>query len=433
MPSHYPVFIDGVRTPFQKAGTGFQSTNSHYLGASAIKSLLKKTGVSKEDINYVIMSTTVHHLQTSNIARECTLLAGLPPSVVAYTVSAGGSSAAIAISQAQHLIRNGIADCVIAGGTDCISDAPIGYKKEMRHKLFKARKLKTMGERLRFLLSLKLWDFLPEIPSITELSTGLTMGEYTERLAKKLSIPRHEQDRYTYESHQKATSALEQIRIKKEILPITLPSKTSITEDNGIRKKITLSDLERLSPVFDKKSGTLTAGNSSFLTDGAAVVLMTSEKKAKELGLLPKAKIIDEVFTAHDPHQDLLIGPVFSTQKILVRNSLNTNHIGVFEYHEAFAAQILAVLQCMDSTHFAKERLGLSRKIGTIPRDKLNSWGGSLAIGNPFSPNYARLMTTAVNRLEVEKQEFGLVGTCSGGGFGYTMLIKPLTPSSTLA
>ena len=418
------VIVDGLRTPFLKAGTGFADQQAYQLAASSIENILKKHSIDKSEVDHVIMSTTIHNLYTSNIARESTLAAGLPMTTPSYTVSAAGASAAVAISQAIQMVSLGKAECIIAGGTDCASDVPIGYRKKMQQKLFKARKLKTISDHVRFLLSLNPLDFLPEIPEVRERSTGLTMGQFTESLATQLGISRSEQDKFAVASHQLAAKAQKKGYLKKEIGSVKVSESETIGKDNGIREKVKLSELTNLKPAFSK-NGTLTAGNSSFLTDGASVVLIMSEAKAKSLSLQPKARLVDEVFTAHDPSTDLLTGPVFATEKLLKQTKTSTRDIGVFEYHEAFAAQILSVLKCLDSNEFAKKRLNRSQKIGEIDRDKLNQWGGSLAIGNPFAPNFARLLTTACNRLHVENQERALVGTCAGGGFGYAMMLEP--------
>ena len=406
-----PMVIDGCRTPFLRAGTGFRDAMSYQLASSAIGGLLRRTELDPGAVDQVILGATVSNPRTTNVAREAALDAGLPSNVPAFTVTAAGASATTAIDLAADAIRLGRTEAVIAGGTDCISDPPIGYRRGMRKKLFAARRLRGLWPTVRFLASLRPWDFLPDRIDVTEFSTGLTMGEYTEGLARRLGIDREAQDAYAAESHRRAAAA--RTHLAEEIVGVDLPD-LGIAEstDNGVRGDTSVEVLATLKPSFDR-DGTLTAGNSSFLTDGASVVLLTSEAFAQRHGLRPKARLRTSVLTAHDPRDELLLGPVHATPRALASMELGLDAIDVFEIHEAFAAQILAVLQLMDEA-------GQTR----IPRERLNAWGGSLALGNPFAPNGARLLTTAVHRLHVEDGHWGLVATCAGGALGQAMVLE---------
>ncbi len=419
------VVIDGMRTPFLKAGTDYSDLMGYQLGAMAIKGLLEKTGVDKNDIDRLVMGTTVHQMATSNVARECLLAAGLPDKIPANTVTMACISANMAISTAADLIRLGHADVVIAGGTDSVSDTPIGFKKKMRKKLFRAQKLKTTMDMIKFALGLRPSDFAPERPSITEFSTGLTMGQDCDRLAARIGVTREEQDSFAARSHQLSALAAESGLLDAEIVPAEIPPKfKAVSKDNGVRGNTTTEKLAKLRPAFYKKHGTITAGNASFLTDGAAVVLLMSEEKAKELGIQPKAKIRHYTFTAHDPKTDLLLGPAFAIPKVLQEEGLSLEDMDVIELHEAFAAQVLSVIKCLESDEFGTQHLGLPGKFGEVPLEKLNRWGGSLSLGHPFGATGARLVTTAANRLHEENGQLAILAACAGGAHGHAMILE---------
>ena len=419
------VFVAGTRTPFLKSGTHYQDMMSYQLGASAISGLLAKSGIKREDVDQVIMGTVIHNVRTPNVARESMLVAGLLDTTPAHTVSQACISANVAIAQASNMIKLGQADIIIAGGTDNTSDIPIGFPKKMRKKLFNARKIKSPLDSLKFLTSLRPSDFKPVTPNITEFTTGVTMGVDTDRLASRAGITRQEQDEFAVRSHNLAGEAQEKGFLESEISSTTsFPKNKTISKDNTFRADSTVEKISKLRPAFDKKNGTLTAANSSILTDGAAVVLLMSEEKALEMGLTPLATVEEYTFTARSPKDELLLGPAYSTPIILDAAGLSISDIGVFEYHEAFAAQLLANLKMLNSDKFAQEKLNKSKAIGEIPLDKLNIHGGSLALGHPFGATGARLMTTAVNRLHREDQEFAMLAACAAGGHGHAMLLK---------
>lgn len=426
IPGGSTVLVDGCRTPFQRTGTGYRDLMSYQLAAAAIRGLLRRTGVAGDGIDRVVLGATVPNPRTTNVAREAALTAGLPATVPAITMTAAGTSASAAISHGLDLIATGQAELVIAGGTDCMSDPPILFRRAMRQKLLGARRLKGFWPTLRFLASLRPWDFLPDIPDITEFTTGQTMGEFSEELAARLGIDRAAQDAYALASHRAAAAARKAGYLAAEIVPVVIPELgVDVGEDNGIREDSSLKRLARLRPAF-ANIGTLTAGNSSFLTDGASVVLLASEEYARRHGLPARARFVASVFTAHDPREELLLGPVYATPRVLEKAGLTFGDLDVFEIHEAFAAQILAVLEVMASDDFARRNLGLEGCVGEVPLERLNAWGGSLALGNPFAPNGARLVTTAANRLRREDGRYALITTCAGGGLGQAMVLERL-------
>ncbi|MFT7035122.1 MAG: acetyl-CoA acetyltransferase family protein [Cyclobacteriaceae bacterium] len=419
------VMIEGTRTPFLKSGTDYVDLMSYQLGAMAINGLINKSGVSANIVDRVIMGTVVHNITTSNVARECALTGGIPFTTPAHTVSQACISANAAISNGVDLIRTGQADVVVAGGTDSVSDIPIAFRKEMRKKLFAARSIKTFGQTLKFLLSLRPADFKPEVPAIAEFTTGRTMGLDCDLMAARYDIKREAQDEFAVRSHKLAAQAAESGILAEEITPASFPPHfQSVDKDNTYRGDSTIEKLAKLRPAFDKRNGTLTAANSSFLTDGAAVVLLMSEEKAKELGLTPKVSIRNYIFTGQDPDEELLLGPAYATYKLLAKEGLNLSNIDVFEYHEAFAAQILTNLKCLDSDQFAKDKIGSAKKLGEIPIDKFNIHGGSLSLGHPFGATGARLLTTAANRLKREDGNIALIAACAAGAHGHAMLLE---------
>ncbi len=423
--SRRPVVIDGCRTPFLRSGTQFQNLRSYDLARMAIKGLLHRSGIETGLIDRVIFGTVVQNMSTSNVARDAALAAGIPATTPAWTVTMACVSANQAITSAAELIRNNEADIVIAGGTESLSDIPIRYRKRFRHKLIAAQKYKSMRDYLSFFRGLRLSDLLPEIPEIAEFSTGRTMGEDCDRLAARIGVSREEQDEYAVRSHLNAARAIEQGVLAEETLTARIPPKFhTIDKDNGIRPDSTLEKLSALKPAFVKPHGTLTAGNSSFLTDGAAAVLLMAEETANKLGFTAKAAIRGYAWSAQDPQEELLLGPAYAIPKVLDSTGLKLQDIPVFELHEAFAAQVLANLKCLDSDTFARENLGRKKRVGEIPMDRLNIHGGSLSIGHPFGATGARLLTTTVNRMLRENADLGLTASCAAGAIGNAIVLE---------
>ena len=419
------VFIEGCRTPFLRSGTDYMDLMSYQLGQFAIKGLLVKTGLDPKLVDSVIMGNVISNVKTPNVAREAALTAGIPNSTPCRTVSLACISANRAISDGVMEIMTGHADVVIAGGIDHTSDSPIQFPRKMRKKLFKAQKLKTFGDTLGFVGSLRPSDFVPERPAVAEYTTNRVMGEDCDIMAARFGVSREEQDEFAVRSHQLAHKAHEEGHLPKEMTEVSLPPKFKpINRDNGIRGNTTLEKVKKLRPAFDKKFGTLTAANSSFLTDGAAVTLLMSEEKAKELGFKPRAEVVDFAFTGQSLDDELLLGPTYAVAKLLKRNNMTFNDFDVIEFHEAFAGQILANLKALSSDEFAQKQLGLDKAVGEVPMDRFNLWGGSLSIGHPFGATGARLMTTTANRLVHEKGTYGLLAACAAGAHGHAMIIK---------
>jgi len=421
------VIIDGCRTPFLRSGSDYMDLMSYQLGQYAIRGLLVRTGIDAKMVDSVIMGNVISNIQTPNVAREAALTAGIPDTTPCRTVSQACISANRAISDACLEIMTGQSEIVIAGGIDHTSDTPIQFPRKMRKKLFKAQRLKTLADRLKFVFSLRPSDFAPQRPKVSEYSTNRVMGEDCDIMAGSFDISREEQDAYAVRSHQLAAKAHEAGYLREEIVEVSLPPAFKpINQDNGIRGDSTLSKVARLRPAFDKKFGTLTAANSSFLTDGAAATLLMSEKKAKELNLTPKAEVVDFAFSGQSLEDELLLGPTYAVSKVLHKTGLELEDMDVIEFHEAFAGQILSNLKALASDQFARQKLGREKAVGKINMDRFNLWGGSLSIGHPFGATGARIMTTTANRLIKENGKYGLLAACAAGAHGHAMILKSI-------
>ena len=419
------VVIDGCRTPFLRSGTDYMDLLSYQLGGFAIKGLLTKTGLEPHKVDKVIMGNVISNVKTPNVAREAALTAGIPNTTPCRTVSQACISANRAISDGVMEIMTGQADIVIAGGIDHTSDTPIQFPRKMRKKLFKAQRIKTLGDNLKFLTSLRLSDFVPERPQVAEYTTNRVMGQDCDIMAARFKVSREEQDEFAVRSHQLAAKAHEDGHLPEEMVEVQLPPKfKAIDRDNGIRGNSTIEKVAKLRPAFDKKFGTLTAANSSFLTDGAAACLLMSEEKAKELGFTPKAEVVDFVFTGQSLDDELLLGPTYAVSKLLKRNKMSFEDFDVIEFHEAFAGQILSNIKALADDEFAKENLDRKEAVGEVPMEKFNLWGGSLSIGHPFGATGARLVTTTSNRLQKEGGTYGLLAACAAGAHGHAMILK---------
>ena len=419
------VLVDGARIPFQRAGTGYKQLMAYDLGRMAIEGLIGRSNIDAATIDRVIMGCVIQDVNTSNVARESALGAGLPLSIPAHTVTQACISSNQATTSAVDLIRSGQAEIVLAGGTETMSDIPIRFRRKFRQKLLDARKYKSLSDWLSFFKGLRPSDLLPDIPDISEFSTGETMGQSCDRMAAHFGISREAQDEYSLRSHRLAAKATHEGLLDEQLLPAAVPPDfKTIEHDNGFREDTSMEKLEKLSPAFIKPHGTITAGNSSFLTDGASASLIMSEAKARNLELQPMAYLREYTYVAQNPEDELLLGPAYATPVVLDKMGLSLSDIDVFEFHEAFAGQILTILKALNSDTFAKEKLNREQKVGEIPMDKFNLWGGSLSLGHPFGATGTRIVTTAANRLHQEDGRFALVTACAAGGQGHAMILE---------
>ncbi|KAL7557288.1 hypothetical protein ACA910_016249 [Epithemia clementina (nom. ined.)] len=417
------VVVAGVRLPFSMTSTIYEDQLAVDLQRMAIQGLLTQTALPKNEVDYVIAGNVIQEVRTSNIAREAAINAGLPQSIGAHTIAQACISANAAICAGAEKILTGHAKVVIAGGTETFSDVPIRLKRPIRQKLITVSKAMKKGGMLgafsHMVKGLSMKDLGVETPAIANYTTGEVMGVSSDRLSAKFGVSRDDQDNFTVRSHQLAAQAHKDGFYKNDVLPYK-----GSTEENGIKGDSTKESVGKLKPAFIKPHGTHTAANSSYLTDGAAATLLMSESKAKELGYKPLAYLRDWSFKACDPFEQLLLGPTYCSQQLLVKNNMDLEtDIGVFEIHEAFAGQILSNLTAMDSQKFADDYFG-GKKVGKVDMDKMNTKGGSLAVGHPFGATGSRLVTTASRRLQQEGARFALVAACADGGLGHACILE---------
>ena len=420
------AIVEGCRTPFLKSGTGFKDMTAVDLGTLAVRELLSRAEVEGPEVDEVVYGTVVHSVQAPNIAREVSLKAGIPPKVPSFTVSRACASSNQAITSAAEKIALGQGDVVIAGGAESLTDIPILVSKPLRDRLVAASKAKSMGARLKAFAGFRPSELAPMTPAIAEPSTGETMGESAERMAKENGISREEQDRWALRSHELAAKGTADGRLTAEIAPVYLPPEYDevVDRDNGIREDTSLEKLANLRPAFDRKYGTVTAGNSSPLTDGASAVLLMNEERAAAEGREPLGYIRSWAYAALAPTDQLLQGPAFAIPRALDRAGLTMDDIDLWEMHEAFASQVLSNLQWLDSDTFAREKLGRARKVGILPEDRINVMGGSIAIGHPFGGTGGRLTVTLLNEMKRRGAGLGLISVCAAGALGFAMVVE---------
>uniref|UniRef100_A0A8C8FFZ2 Trifunctional enzyme subunit beta, mitochondrial n=1 Tax=Oncorhynchus tshawytscha TaxID=74940 RepID=A0A8C8FFZ2_ONCTS len=391
------VLVEGVRTPFLLSGTTYADLMPHDLARAALQGLLHKTSLPKDAVDYIIYGTVIQEVKTSNVAREASLGAGFSDKIPSHTVTMACISSNVAMTT----------------GT--------GVRK-MRKTMLALNRAKTLGQRLSLIGSIRMAHLTPELPAVAEFSTAETMGHSADRLAAAFGVTRLEQDEFALRSHTLAKQA-QDAGLLSDVISFKVPGRDTVAKDNGIRPS-SMEQLAKLKPAFIKPHGTVTAANSSFLTDGASAVLIMSEEKALAMGYKPKAYLRDFVFVSQDPKDQLLLGPAYGTPKVLARAGLTMDDIDVFEFHEAFAGQIMANLKALDSDWFAQTYMGRKVKVGAPAMEKFNLWGGSLSLGHPFGATGCRLVTTVAHRLLKEGGQYGLVAACAAGGQGHAMVIE---------
>ena len=419
------AIVAGVRTPFAKAGTAFKSISAIDLGKLCVAELLQRTNLDGKEVQALVFGTVIPSVLAPNIAREVSLLPLLPKGVQAFSVGRACASANQAITDAADQIALGHLDVAIAGGSESLSNIPILHAQGFAEALVLASKAKSFPARLRALARIRPKDLVPVTPAIAEPSTGETMGQSAEKMAKLNAIAREEQDHFALRSHRLAAAGTADGRLTAEIMPVYVPPKfdSVLTSDNGIREDSSYEQLAALKPVFDKKYGSVTAGNSSPLTDGGACVLLMNEEKARALGYPPLGIIRSYAYAALDPGEQLLQAPVLAAPVALKRAGLSLKDIDLIEMHEAFAAQVLSNLKGFESKWWA-ERAGFSQPVGEVDRAKLNVMGGSIALGHPFGATGARITTTLLNELRRRGGQFGLMTVCAAGGMGFAMVVE---------
>ncbi len=419
------AIVAGCRTPFAKSGTVLKDLTAIDLGKLAVRELVARTGIKGEDVDQLVYGTVVHDPHAGNIAREVGL-GTISKAVPAFTVSRACASANQAITSGVDLIARGYADTVIAGGAESLSHIPILIKQKLAETLIASSRAKTLGQRVRTLARIRPRDLVPNFPAIAEPTTGESMGQSAERMAKENGISREDQDAWALRSHRLAAAGTEDGRLTAEIAPLYVPPgyATVMETDNGIRTDSSLEALAKLRPVFDRRHGSVTAANSSPLTDGASAVLLMSEEKAKAEGIEPLGYVRSYAYSGLDPRGQLLQGPAYAAPVALDRAGLTMADIDLMEMHEAFASQVLSNLQAWSSKKFAEEELGRSEAVGHPDIDRINVMGGSLAIGHPFGATGGRLTTTLLNEMKRRGVGLGLITVCAAGALGFAMVVE---------
>ena len=418
------AIVAGVRTPFARSGTTLKNLTSIQLGKHCVAELIQRSEIDGKLVEMIVYGTVVPSVVAPNIAREVSLLPMLPKGVQSFTVSRACASANQAITDAADQIALGHADVVIAGGAESLSNVPILHSRGMSEALVAASRAKSFGSRVTALARVRPRDLVPITPAIAEPSTNETMGESAEKMAKINAIPREQQDQFALRSHRLAAAGTQDGRLTAEIAPVFVPPGfQAMTSDNGIRSDTSIEQLRALKPVFDRRNGSVTAGNASPLTDGGSAVLLMSEDRAKSLGYQPIAYIRSYSYAALDPGEQLLMGPVLATPVALQRAGLSLAHMDLIEMHEAFAAQVLCNLKGFTSREWAA-RAGFGQPVGDVDRSKLNVMGGSISIGHPFGATGGRILTTLCNELARRGGQFGLMTVCAAGGMGHAMIVE---------
>lgn len=424
-PSHRAVVVGGARTPFVRAFQEFAELDTIDLGVAAVRGLLDRIDVPREAIDALYWGGVILPSGSPNVGREIALDLKLPPRVEAMTVTRACASGLQAVTLGIAAIERGDADIVIAGGSDSTSNAELKMPQSFVRKVAPVAMNSRSGPRdyLRLLTRLHARDLMPRQPRIAERTTGEVMGEAAERMATRNQVDREAQDAFAVTSHQRAAAAIASGRFDEEVVPVTLPDGTVVSQDTLVRADTSTEKLARLRAAF-ADGGTLTAGNSSPLTDGAAAVLLMSEAKARALGLTPKAAFRSWSYVGVDPADQLLMGPALAMPEALDRAGLSLADIDRVDMHEAFAAQVLSVLKMLGSDAFASARLGRESAVGTVDRDRLNVHGGSLALGHPFGATGARMVLTMANELASTEAKTALLGLCAAGGLGAAAVME---------
>lgn len=420
------AIVDGCRTPFVKAGTLFKDMDPIDLASVAAGELVTRTGIDPAAIDLAIFGTVIPQVMAPNLGREVVFRTGLPMDIPGTTVNLACASSNRAICFGAEAILTGEVEVVLAGGAESLSNVPILFSRTASKRLMEANRAKTMTGKAASLAKLRPHDLAPVAPAIAEYTTGLTMGQSAEIMAKENDISRRAQDEIALLSHHRAAAATADGRMG-EMIATTFPPprwNEAVEHDNGIREDTSMEALAGLRPVFDRQHGTLTAGNSSPLTDGGSAVLLMSEERAKAEGFEPLGYIRSFAFTALDPGGQLLQGPAYAAPLALERAGFELADMDLIEMHEAFAAQILSNMKAFASKKFAEEELGRSKPVGEVDLDKVNVTGGSIAIGHPFGATGARVVTQLLYELRRRDLERGLLTVCAAGGVGHAMVVE---------
>ena len=418
--------VAGLRTPFTRAGTALKTMRTVDLATAVVKELMQRSELSAKEVTLCVYGQVVPTLDWLNLAREVVLRSGLPKDIDAYSVSRACATSIQAMTSAAEAILAGQHDVAIAGGADSMSDVPLGVGKKLTIALMEAQKAKSLGLKLKAFSSLSPRDLVPPIPGFSrEPTTGEQMGEAAEKMAKRSAITREEQDRIAHLSHVNASRAWKDGTYAAEVMHVIPPPyDTPVSRDNLVRDDSTIEGYSQLKPAFDRRHGTITAGNASPLTDGASALLIMRESKARALGYAPLGFVKSWAYAAVDPGWQLLMAPVFAAPKALDRAGLTLADMDLVDMHEAFAAQVAANLKAMASKQFAVEKLGRAAAVGEIDPARLNVNGGSIAIGHPFAATGGRMVLSTLNELKRRGGKYALLTVCAAGGLGAAVVLE---------
>jgi acetyl-CoA C-acetyltransferase/acetyl-CoA acyltransferase len=419
------VIVDGVRTPFSKAGTELASLGADELGRIVVNSLLTRTGLDPALVDEVIFGCVAQPVDAANVARVIALRSGIPESVPAITVQRNCASGCEAITLAQEKMQAGRGSIFIVGGAESMSSIPLLFKQITAEKFGRLSRAKSFGQRVKSFMGFRPSDFQPRVGlllGLTDPVCGMNMGETAEVLARESTISREEQDAFALESHKRAIAARD--RLADEICPAFLPAKASaVLADNGPRENQSMEALAKLKPVFDRRNGSVTAGNASQVTDGAVALLVMTEQRANELGLTPLGVLAGFAYAGCDPAR-MGLGPVFAIAQVERQTGLKLSDADLIEVNEAFAAQTIAVQRSAKSESFARKFLRRDQALGEIPSEKLNVNGGAIALGHPVGATGARLALSSLKELQRRKAKRALVTLCVGGGQGAALWLE---------
>lgn len=424
------VIVDGLRTPYAKMGTSFNDIPAHELGGILLKEFLERVELDPAIIDEVIFGNVAQPPEATNIARNIALLAGIPENIPAFSVQRNCSSGMQSISDAWYRIQAGDGSIYISGGVESMTKIPLLWNDAATRwfgAMFKAR---GMGAKIGTLAGFKIKFLTPVVGlklGLTDGFCGINMGETAEILSKDFKIGREEQDQFAMQSHNRAEAAQKAGFYNDELMPVPIPPKYEnvLALDNGVREGQSMQALAKLKPVFDRYNGTVTAGNASQITDGAAVTLVMEEEKAKQMGYKPIGRIKAFAYAGLDPKR-MGLGPAYSTKLVLEKSGMTMKDIERVEINEAFSAQVLANMRIFESDQYSKEYLGLDKALGAIDPEILNVNGGAIAIGHPVGSSGTRLIHTLLRELKHSNKSIGLATLCVGGGQGAAFILERL-------
>jgi len=415
----------GLRTPFARQASALHGIPAVELGTMVVSELLARSDIPPEAIEQLVFGQVVQMPEAPNIAREIVLGSGLSVHTDAYSVSRACATSFQAVANVAESLLAGTIQAGIAGGADSSSVLPIGVSKKLGRTLVDLSKARTFSQKMKLFSQLRPRDLLPVPPAVAEYSTGLRMGDTAEQMAKSHGISRQQQDALAHRSHQRAAKAWEEGKLAGEVMTAFVPPwRAPFEQDNNVRRDSKMEDYAKLRPAFDRQHGSVTAANSTPLTDGAAAVILMTESRARELGIVPLGYLRSYAFTAIDVWQDMLLGPSYASPLALDRAGISLSDLTLIDMHEAFAAQTLANLKMFSDERFAREVLKRPHALGEVNEERFNVLGGSIAYGHPFAATGARMITQTLNELKRRGGGLGLVTACAAGGLGAAMVLE---------